>query len=61
MMRDDFIEQKDIAYFDHIHKKKVSIYIKTQPHPFIYFHLVIQMMCFIFKMQVKLMEFMSYS
>jgi hypothetical protein len=22
MMRDDFIEQKDIAYFDHIHKKE---------------------------------------
>jgi hypothetical protein len=34
---------------------------KTQPPPFIYLHLIIQMMCFIFKMQLKLIEFMSYS
>jgi hypothetical protein len=61
MTRDDFIRQQDITYLDRKHKKGVSVYTKIQPFPFAHGHLVIQMMCFVFKMQVKIMEFMSHS
>jgi len=61
MTRNDFIRQQDIAYLDHKHKKGVGVYTKIQPFPFAHGHLVIQMMCFIFKMQVKIMGFMSHS
>jgi hypothetical protein len=44
MTKDDFIKQQDIAYLDHKHKKKVGVYTKIRPFPFVHGHLVIQMM-----------------
>ncbi len=61
MTKDDFIKQQDIAYLDHKHKKKSCVYAKIRPFPFVHGHLVIQMMCFIFKMQMRIMGFMSHS
>jgi len=50
MTKDYFIKQKDIAYLDRKHKKKIGIYTKIHPFPFARGHLIIQMMRFIFKM-----------
>jgi hypothetical protein len=41
-------------------EKGIGVYTKIQPFPFAPGHSVIQMMCFIFKMQVKIMGFMSH-
>jgi hypothetical protein len=61
MIGDNFIKQQNIICLDHKHKKGVGVYTKIQPFPFAHGHLVIQMMCFIFKMQVMIMGFMSHS
>ncbi len=42
-------------------KEGVGIHTKNWPFPFTHGHLTIQMMCFIFKMQVRIMGFMSHS
>jgi hypothetical protein len=60
MTRDDFIRQQDIVWIANT-KKGVGVYTKIRPFPFAYGHLVIRMMCFIFKMQVRIMGFMSHS
>jgi hypothetical protein len=55
MTKDDFIKQQDIAYLDRKHKKRVGIYTKIRSFPFVHGHLIIQMMCLIFKMKVRIM------
>jgi len=42
-------------------KEGIGNYTKIQPFPFAHGHLITQMMCFIFKMQVKIMGVMSHS
>jgi hypothetical protein len=61
MTRDDFIKQQNITYLERKHKKEVGVYTKIRPFLFTHGHLIIQMMCFIFKMQMRIMRFMSHS
>jgi hypothetical protein len=61
MTRDDFIKQQDIAYLDRKHKKKELTSTQKRSFPFARGNLIIQMICLIFKMQVKLMGFVFHS
>ncbi len=61
MTRDDFIRQQDIAYLDCKHKKGNWCLHKNPTISLPTWHLVIKMMYFIFKMQVRIMKFMSHS
>jgi hypothetical protein len=61
MIRDDSLDNKTLLTWFANTKKGVGVYTKIQPLPFAHGHFVIQMMCFIFKMQVRIMGFMSHS
>ncbi len=55
MTSDDFIKQQNITWIVNT-KKGIDVYTKIRPFPFPHGHLIIQMMCVISTMQVRIMD-----